>query len=229
MPRLLPSVLLLSLLALVLTACGGSKASAPTSATTTATAATSACRKVAAPAPKGVQKLAKPKLVLDPTKRWTATVQTNCGSFTIALDVKQAPKTAASFAYLTRRGFYDGLTFHRIAPGFVIQGGDPLGDGTGGPGYTVVETPPKNVRYTHGVVAMAKTATEPDGASGSQFYVVIGKDAQLPAQYALLGTVTKGLAVVDRIGALPLQSGDPQGAAPVDPVVMQHVTVASGG
>ncbi|MCW2953322.1 MAG: peptidyl-prolyl cis-trans isomerase cyclophilin type [Conexibacter sp.] len=226
MRRLVPSVLLLSVLALVLAACGGSRSDTATRATTTTAASKSACRKVVAPSPKGSQKLAKPKLVLDPAKRWSATVETNCGSFTIALDVKQAPRTSASFVYLTRKGFYDGLTFHRIAPGFVIQGGDPLGTGTGGPGYTVVEAPPKNVQYTHGVVAMAKTATEPDGASGSQFYVVIGQDAQLPPQYALLGKVTKGLGVVDRIGALPLQTNDPQGAAPVDPVVIQRVTVA---
>ncbi len=229
MRRLLPSLLLLALLAVVLAACGSSKSTPATSATTATTAAASACRRVAQPNPKGSLKLAKPTLVLDAAKTWSATVQTNCGTFTIALDVREAPKTAASFVYLARKKFYDDLTFHRIAPGFVIQGGDPLGTGTGGPGYTIVEAPPQNVRYTHGVVAMAKTATEPDGASGSQFYIVIGADAQLPPQYAVLGKVTRGLDVVDRIGKLPLQSDDPQGAPPVSPVVMQRVTVSSTG
>ncbi len=100
------------------------------------------------------------------------TVATNCGTFAFTLDVKQSPKTSASIYYLVRRGFFDGLTFHRVAAGFVIQGGDPLGDGSGGPGYTVVEAPPQSTQYVRGVVAMAKTQTDPSGASGSQFFVV---------------------------------------------------------
>ena len=81
---------------------------------------------------------------------------TNCGSFTIRLDVAHSPKTAASFAWLTKKGFYDNLTFHRIAQRFVVQGGDPQGTGSGGPGYTVVEKPSEKTKYWHGVVAMAK-------------------------------------------------------------------------
>jgi cyclophilin family peptidyl-prolyl cis-trans isomerase len=229
---------LLFVLALgLLAGCGGSSkkttstaASTPASTPTTTTstqASTGPCKKVAMPTPKGAQHLPKPTLKLDPAKTWTATVATNCGSFTITLDVKQAPKTSASFASLSEKGFYDGLIFHRIVPNFVIQGGDPLGDGTGGPGYQVVEPPPANLRYTHGVVAMAKTAQDPSGASGSQFYVVTAADAQLPAQYALLGKVTRGLGVVDTIGQLPLQTNDPQGGPPIDPVVIKSVSVAS--
>jgi peptidyl-prolyl cis-trans isomerase B (cyclophilin B) len=228
---------LLAVVALaVLAGCGGSSkkttstaasqaASTPTTATSTQPS-TGPCKKVALPAPKGPQHLPKPKLKLDASKTWTATVTTNCGAFTITLDVARAPKTSASFASLARRGFFNHLIFHRIVPNFVIQGGDPLGDGTGGPGYQVVEPPPANLRYTHGVVAMAKTAQDPSGASGSQFYVVTAADAQLPAQYALLGRVTKGLGVVDAIGQLPLQTNDPQGGAPVDPVVIESMTVA---
>ncbi len=132
----------------------------------------------------------------------TAVVQTSCGSFEIELDTKQAPITTNSFAYLAEEGFYDDLTFHRIVPEFVIQGGDPLGTGTGGPGYKVVEKPPANLAYTKGVVAMAKSSAEPPGTSGSQFYVVTGADAGLPPEYALVGKVSEGLDVVERIGKL---------------------------
>ncbi len=111
---------------------------------------------------------------------------------TIALDTERAPKTANSFAYLSEEGFYDDLTFHRIVPGFVIQGGDPLGTGTGGPGYSVDEKPPANLAYTKGMVAMAKSSAEPPGRSGSQFYVVTGADAGLPPEYALVGKVERG-------------------------------------
>src|SRR5207244_5060037 len=89
--------------------------------------------------------------------------------------------------------------------GFIIQGGDPTASGTGGPGYLTVDKPPASARYTHGVVAMAKTPRQTAGTSGSQFFVVTGDDAQLPPEYALLGKVVKGLDVVDAIGKL----GDP--------------------
>ena len=160
--------------------------------------------------------------LLDSAKTYTATVQTNLGAFAFTLDVKDSPCTTSSVAHLARRHFYDGLIFHRIVPGFVIQGGDPNGDGTGGPGYTVVDTPPSNARYTRGVVAMAKTGTDPAGTSGSQFFVVTGADAGLPPEYALLGKVTRGLDVVERIGRL----GNPQTEKPTRRVVMRRVTVS---
>jgi peptidyl-prolyl cis-trans isomerase B (cyclophilin B) len=222
MPRRL--LLLAALLALVLAGCGGSKKAAKP--TTTAKAAAPAqqvgCRKVGAPAPRPAGHLPKPKLVLDPAKTYRATLQTSCGDFTITLDSKRAPRTGGSFVSLVRRGFYDGLTFHRVISGFVIQGGDPRGNGRGGPGYQVVEPPPDNLRYTRGVVAMAKTELEKPGTSGSQFYVVTGEDAQLPPQYALLGKVTSGGNVVQRIGAVPTGQDD----RPVDPVVIDKITVA---
>ncbi len=107
------------------------------------------CKEVEAPAPKKVSLKAPPQTVKKGEKL-TAVVETSCGTFDIALDSSRAPKTVNSFAYLSDEGFYDDLTFHRIAPGFVIQGGDPLGTGTGGPGYTVVEKPPANLAYTKG-------------------------------------------------------------------------------
>jgi peptidyl-prolyl cis-trans isomerase B (cyclophilin B) len=94
------------------------------------------------PAPKPSGHLAAPHLTLDPARTYTVTIVTNCGTFAFTLDVKQSPKTSASFYYLVKRGFFDGVTFHRVAAGFVIQGGDPTGSGAGGPGYTVVEPPP---------------------------------------------------------------------------------------
>jgi peptidyl-prolyl cis-trans isomerase B (cyclophilin B) len=186
------------------------------------------CLPVARPRARGAQHLPKPKARLNPAHTYTAAVLTSCGNFAIALDVKRAPKTTASFAYLARRGFYNGLTFHRIVPGFVIQGGDPQGNGQGGPGYSVVEAPPHSLKYTRGVVAMAKTEIEDPGTSGSQFFIVTGPDAQLPAEYALVGKVSAGLAVLDRIATQPTDQSNPDPARreqPVHPVVIRRVTI----
>jgi peptidyl-prolyl cis-trans isomerase B (cyclophilin B) len=157
------------------------------------------------------------------------TVTTNCGTFAFTLDVAHSPKTSASIYYLVKRGFFDGLTFHRVAAGFVIQGGDPAGNGSGGPGYTVVEPPPSNTQYVRGDVAMAKTQTDPRGASGSQFFVVTGanitQSAGLTPDYALAGKVVSGIDVVEKIGSLP--TNPPGDGAPTPPVVMSKVTVAT--
>jgi cyclophilin family peptidyl-prolyl cis-trans isomerase len=216
---------------LSLAGCGGDdskKPKKPTPASDTAsgnkTRTKVGCTKVAEPKPHGAQQLAKPTLKLDRKKTWTATVSTNCGDFVIALDVRRSPKTTASFVYLVRKGFYNGLTFHRVVPSFVIQGGDPQGDGTGGPGYSIVEAPRANQQYLRGVVAMAKTQAEAPGTSGSQFYVVTAEDAQLPADYAYLGKVISGQAVVDRIGVVQT---DPQTEKPVNAVVIKKITIAS--
>jgi peptidyl-prolyl cis-trans isomerase B (cyclophilin B) len=156
-------------------------------------------------------------------------MRTTCGSFTISLAVREAPKTAASFATLAKRGFYDGLTFHRVATDpsggpFVIQGGDPLGNGLGGPGFSVREKPPANVRYTKYTVAMAKTASEPSGTSGSQFFVVTAADARLSPQYALVGKVTSGQDVVDRIAKMPTSDNE----QPIVPIVIDKATLQGG-
>jgi cyclophilin family peptidyl-prolyl cis-trans isomerase len=166
------------------------------------------CTKVAMPKT-GPRTEPKPKTALDPAKTYYVTMKTNCGSFTIRLAVKTSPRTSASIVSLVKRGYFDKTVFHRIVPGFVIQGGDPTATGSGGPGYETVDKPPKTLQYTHGVVAMAKTQTEASGTSGSQFFVVTVPNAQLPPQYALLGIVTNGLAVVDRIGKLGNASEQP--------------------
>lgn len=220
MRRSLPTAIPLAAAALALIAGCGSESGSET--TTTA----AGCVRVAAPRVKTGQVMSRPTERLSAGSDWKATVATNCGSFTIALDTRDSPRTTASFAVLARRGFYDDLTFHRIAPGFVIQGGDPLGNGTGGPGYDITEKPPRTARYVKGTVAMAKTATDPDGTSGSQFFIVTADDAELPPQYAVLGTVVTGLDVIDTIEQQPLSESDPQGSEPVDPVVIQSVSIS---
>lgn len=146
-----------------------------------------ACAKVDQPDPKPDGGAKKPSDALDPAATYDVVLKTSCGDITIRLDQKTSPKTAASFASLVRSGFLDGTVFHRIVPGFVIQGGDPTGTGTGGPGYSTRDAPPQDTVYTKGVVAMAKTEVEPAGTAGSQFYIVTAPDAELPPEYAVLG------------------------------------------
>ena len=163
----------------------------------------------------------KPKEELAAGKTYRLTFTTNCGEFTIELDQKAAPKTAASLVALAEAKFYDGTAFHRIVPGFVIQGGDPTATGGGGPGYSTVDKPPADARYTKGVVAMAKTGQEAPGTAGSQFFVVVGADAGLPPDYAVVGKVSAGMEVVESIGQL----GDPATEQPTQPVVIEKVKV----
>jgi peptidyl-prolyl cis-trans isomerase B (cyclophilin B) len=213
------TAILAPVLALGLAACGGTQ---PAPA-----ALTHGCRTVAVPPAKPIQHLKAPTVRLDPARTYTVHVVTNCGSFAFDLDVRQSPETAASFYVLARRGFYDSLIFHRVAANFVIQGGDPQGNGSGGPGYTVVEAPPKATQYVAGDVAMAKTQAQPAGASGSQFFIVTGanvsQSAGLTPDYALVGKVVSGRSVVETIGRLP--TNPPQDGYPSPPVVMSKVTV----
>ena len=218
MSRLPTAVALLLACALFLAACGGGDDERAATPEATSAAPAAGCEKVPAAKPKDV-KVAKPTTALDPAKTYVARVLTNCGEFEITLDAKRAPKTGGSFKTLVDKGFYDGLSFHRIAPGFVIQGGDPKGDGTGGPGYSITETPPGDLAYSKGVVAMAKTENDPPGTSGSQFFVVTGEDAGLPPDYALLGMVTQGQEVVDKIGVV--EAGPDE--KPVNPVVIRQI------
>jgi len=157
---------------------------------------------------------------LEEGKTYRLVVQTNKGAFTIELDRETAPCTSASFVSLANKGFFNGIKFHRIVPGFVIQGGDPTGKGTGGPGYSTVDVPPDDAKYTKGVVAMAKTPAEPAGTAGSQFFVVTAEDSGLGPDYAVLGKVVEGLDVVEKIGKL----GGPD-ERPTEPVEMKTVTV----
>jgi peptidyl-prolyl cis-trans isomerase B (cyclophilin B) len=145
-------------------------------------------------------------------------MKTNQGTFTIALDQNTSPHVAASFAALVRKGYFDGTTFHRIVPGFLIQGGDPTGTGHGFPGYTVVDRPSAKTKYTAGLVAMAKTGVQPAGTAGSQFFIVTEGNLGLPPLYAVLGRVTEGMPVVEKIGQL----GDVTTERPTTRVVVEQ-------
>jgi peptidyl-prolyl cis-trans isomerase B (cyclophilin B) len=209
------TVVAASLASFVVIGCGGGGGD------TTSVGLPAGCSEVATPPPKQVH-LARPTERLQ--GRATARVATSCGTFTIALDSTRAPRTSASFAYLARRGVYDDTAFHRIVPGFIIQGGDPSGRGTGGPGYFVDEPPPQGLSYTRGIVAMAKSPVEPPGRSGSQFFVVTEADAGLTPDYALVGRVTRGFDVVQRINELGTSTGKPKA-----PVLIRRVTIEGGG
>jgi cyclophilin family peptidyl-prolyl cis-trans isomerase len=196
--------------ALVLAACGGDDDGEETTA-----------------AAEPETQFAKPERVLRRGAKATAVVATSQGAFEIELDTRTSPKTTNSFAFLARQGFYDGTAFHRIVPAFVIQGGDPTGTGTGGPGYFVDEPPPADTEYVRGTVAMAKTAVEPPGRSGSQFFVVVAADAGLAPQYALLGRVSAGFPICQRIARL----GDPasgQTGTPLEEVTISSVEIERG-
>ncbi len=170
--------------------------------------------------------LKAPPQTVKPSARLVATVETNCGNFEIKLDARRSPKIVNSFVYLARSGFYDGLLFYRVVPDFVIQGGSPRNEGAGGPGYTVTEPPPPGFRYRLGTVAMAKTALEPAGASGSIFFVVSGSQAySLPDEYAEIGQVSAGIATVERIDALGTASESPSQVVRIDSIRIKR----SGG
>lgn len=199
--------------------CGGDDSS-------TSSAAAEGCPEAEAPEPKDL------KLKAPTAKAPSASgveVVTSCGTFTIEFD-ERAPKTAASFEYLTEQGAYDDTVFHRVIADTLIQGGDPLGTdpelaGTGGPGYFVDEPPPRDLAYTEGTVAMAKTAADPIGRSGSQFFVVVQADAGLTPDYALVGRVGEGMDVVQRIS----ETGEPGAdGPPIAPVVIESVTPLDG-
>ncbi len=219
MSRLPLPVALLLVCALLLAACGGEKEKASSPTETPAPAAATGCEKVPAAKPKDV-KVPKPTEKLKKGKTYVARVLTNCGEFDITLDPR-SPCTGGSFKTLVDKRFYDGLSFHRIVAGFVIQGGDPAGDGNGGPGFQIVEPPPQDLTYSKGIVAMAKAETDPAGTSESQFFVVTGEDAGLPPDYALLGKVTKGEDVVDKIGVAEVGPDE----KPLQPIVIRQIRI----
>jgi cyclophilin family peptidyl-prolyl cis-trans isomerase len=180
------------------------------------------CESVEAPAAREPETREEPGEPLDTSKSYALVVETSCGSFTIALDLEQAPNTSASLVALAQDGYFDDTTFHRVVPGFVIQGGDPTGTGAGGPGYKTVDAPEPGSRYVQGVVAMAKTELEPPGTAGSQFFVVTGEDIGLPADYAIVGEVSEGLDAVQRINALGVGDGPPSQPVVIETVIAEE-------
>ena len=159
-----------------------------------------------------------PPMIIDTSKTYTATMVTSHGTMEILLDALAAPVTVNSFVYLARWHYFDGVIFHRVIPGFVLQGGDPTGTGTGGPGYRFNDELPKPGRYELGSLAMANAGPH---TNGSQFFVISGPDGmKLPPLYALFGKVVKGLDVVTVINDLGSKSGQPK-----ERIVIESVTV----
>jgi cyclophilin family peptidyl-prolyl cis-trans isomerase len=157
-----------------------------------------------------------------------ATIETSEGSFKVALDGKAAPLTVANFIKLANEGFYDGLTFHRIVEGFMIQGGDPKGDGTGGPDYTVPAE--IGLKHTKGAIAMARLGDPVNptkASSGSQFYVTLDAQPFLDGQYTVFGYVVEGMNTVEKIGATPVEPNPATGEAslPLKAVIINKVTI----
>jgi len=168
--------------------------------------------------PKKQRFSAPPPMVIDPEKRYTATMETTKGTLRIALDPVAAPKTVNNFVFLARWHYYDGVHFHRVIPGFVLQGGDPEGTGRGGPGYQFADELPKPGRYEIGSLAMANAGPN---TNGSQFFVICGPDgAGLPPLYSLFGKVVSGLDVVSVIEKVGSRSG-----AVSEKVVINSVTI----
>ena len=199
-------------------ACGGSDtpatstvAAATVAATATTDTATESCKQVAQPAPSTKQYTSPPKppAATDGAK---LVMTTSCGAITFVLDRTLGGEVTDAVAGLAADGFYDGLTFHRVVPDFVLQGGDPAGDGSGGPGFSTVMAPPAGYAYKLGDLAMAKTGAEAPGTAGSQFFVISGASGEtLPPDYAIIGhsSDAASLATIARIGALGVSDGPP--------------------
>ncbi len=161
-----------------------------------------------------------PPMCIDVDKRYTAEMVTSKGTMVIALDPVAAPKTVNSFVFLSRYHYYEGIVFHRVIPGFVLQGGDPTGTGTGGPGYKFEDELPKPGRYELGSLAMANSGPN---TNGSQFFVISGPSGvRLPPQYSLFGKVVDGLDVVTVIDALGTQSGKPKELVTISSVTIKE-------
>ena len=162
-----------------------------------------------------------PETVIKPDKAYSAVLSTASGEIVIDLDTKNTPLTANNFVYLAQKKFYDGTIFHRVIAGFMIQGGDPRGDGTGGPGYKFADEPITG-EYTRGTVAMANSGPN---TNGSQFFIMHA-DYPLPKNYVIFGKVTAGLDIVDKIASSPVKAnaaGEP--SSPVTPVTVTSVTI----
>ena len=165
-----------------------------------------------------------PAMQLDQAKTYRARVDTNKGIFVINLFASEAPQTVNNFVCLAKAGYYDGVVFHRIVPGFVIQGGDPTGTGSGGPGYKFADEP-VNRAYSRGIVAMANAGPN---TNGSQFFVCLD-NLGLPPNYTVFGEVVEGMEVVDAIASVPTRTGaSGENSTPTEEVLMNSVTIEEG-
>lgn len=165
--------------------------------------------------------LTAPAMAIDPQKKYQAVLKTSEGTITVDLHAEQTPQTANNFVYLSRQGFYNQTIFHRVIAGFMIQGGDPLGDGTGGPGYRFDDEPFEG-EYHRGTVAMANAGPN---TNGSQFFIM-HKDYDLPKSYVIFGQVTEGIEVVDKIATAPVKTSPAgENSQPLQPVVIESIEI----
>lgn len=163
----------------------------------------------------------KPDFILDNNKNYQAKLTTSEGEIIINLNTKETPITANNFVYLSEKGFYNNTIFHRVIEGFMIQGGDPLGNGTGGPGYRF-DDEPFTGEYTRGTVAMANAGPN---TNGSQFFIM-HKDYSLPKNYVIFGEVIEGLNTVDKIATAAVQlSRSGEDSSPVEPIIIEKVEI----
>jgi cyclophilin family peptidyl-prolyl cis-trans isomerase len=240
--RLLISVPSLAASVALLAACGG-QASAPTpksaaeqtgakpadaSARPAASPASSPAAAVAAsgkPAPKVYS--APPQMAIDQNKSYKAVIKTSMGDMTAELYPKDAPNTVNNFVFLAKDHFYDGVIFHRIIKGFMVQTGDPLGTGTGGPGYKFGDELSGPQTYSKGTLAMANAGPN---TQGSQFFICHGPGAEsLPKRYTIFGKVTDGIDVLDKIAGVPVrQSPTGENSQPVDPPKITTIQINEG-
>jgi len=159
-----------------------------------------------------------PAMTIDPTKKYTAAIDTTEGVITVELDPTIAPQHVNSFVFLAREGFYNGVIFHRVIPGFMIQGGDPTGTGTGGPGYRVKAEFNKK-KHTRGVISAARSS-DPNSA-GSQFFLMHADSPHLDGQYSAFGQAVSGLEVIDKIAKAPRDRND----RPNNPAKINSITI----
>lgn len=170
--------------------------------------------------PQTDETMKQPKMTIDKNKKYTALMETTMGDITIELNAKQTPVTVNNFVYLAKKKFYNNVIFHRVIKGFMIQGGDPTGTGSGGPGYRFADEK-FDGEYTRGTIAMANAGPN---TNGSQFFIM-HKDNPLPKAYVIFGKVIKGIETVDAIADAPMQPGG-EGSTPVDPVKILSVTIS---
>lgn len=180
----------------------------------------------AAPDPATPMEFDVPDELVDATDAITATFSTSCGDIVVELDPVLAPETVNSFMFLAEEGYFDGTVFHRLIPGFVLQGGDQTATGRGGPGYSIPdEFPPAGVGYEPGTLAMANAGS---GTTGSQFFIVLDSIG-LPPQYSIFGFVVEGLDILDRLQTVPLGqaagSPDPSPSTPLETIYIDTVTI----
>ncbi|CCF13480.1 cyclophilin type peptidyl-prolyl cis-trans isomerase/CLD family protein [Brevibacillus laterosporus GI-9] len=223
----LPIALLLGF-ALLVTGCGTKTAPAPdqqqNNAASGQTAPSDKKEETAKKPSKQYDKA--PEMKIDPNKNYEAVVETNKGSFTIQLFAKDAPKTVNNFVFLANDHFYDGVTFHRIIQSFMIQTGDPKGDGTGGPGYSFEDELKNGHSYDKGVVAMANAGPN---TNGSQFFIGSGDDVknlESRPDFTIFGKITAGIDTIDKIAATPVKANAfGEDSMPTETITIQKITV----